>query len=74
MYQVDQRDLANQIRQLRQTQRGRSAMRHILAWLDDDGLGLDDKNQAAIISLIALAFRYPGSTRDAMREVVGESV
>lgn len=54
---------------LSQSSRGRNAMRHALAWLDDDGLGLDQRSQEAVLALLDAAWgSYAGSVRDAMRD------
>jgi hypothetical protein len=74
MHPADANDLERWIKQLSKSAKGRNAMRHVLAWMDDDGLALDIHNQEAIWALIALCWRYPGSTRDAMREAVGQAV
>jgi hypothetical protein len=56
---------------LSKTERGRSAMCHLLAWLDDDGLGLDERNQEAYLIVLHLAWNgYAGTTRDLLREAV----
>lgn len=61
------------VAQLNKTDRGRSAMRHMLGWLDDDGLGLDEKNKSAALTLLLGAWgTFPGSARDAMRDALGE--
>ena len=58
------------IEQLSRSAKGRNAMRNVLAWLDHDGLSLDGDNKRAILSLIQLAWRLPGSTRDLIREAI----
>jgi hypothetical protein len=55
------------IADLNKSDRGRNALRRMLVWLDDDGLGLDGVNQDAIVFLLREAWRRPGSTRDLMR-------
>jgi hypothetical protein len=51
--------------------RGRNAMRRLLEWLDDDGLGLDAANQEAVFALLDAAWGPKcGSTMDAMREAL----
>lgn len=46
-------------------------MRHLLAWLDDDGLSLDRQNQDAVINILEGAWGpYAGTARDYMREFV----
>ena len=67
----DQAKLALYIKQLNDSARGRNAMNGLLAWLDNYGLGLDEFNQRAVIQLLLLAWKHPGSTRDAMREAIG---
>lgn len=58
---------------LSRSEHGRSAMKHVLAWLDDDGLSLDSNNQNAILMLLRAAWGgYAGTARDVMREAVGE--
>lgn len=71
MHPTQEADLKKYIGQLRKSRKGLSAIRYVLAWLDDDGLALDYANQDAIMGLIALAWQQPGSTGDAMREVIG---
>jgi len=57
------------VQRLSRTSRGRSAMRHVLAWLEDDGLGLDCRNQADILTVLQGAWgAWPGSVREFMRE------
>lgn len=57
---------------LSQTGRGRSAMRHVLAWLDDDGISLDSPNRNAITVLLLGAWGpFPATARDVMRESIG---
>lgn len=60
------------IAQLAKSQRGRNALRRLLEWLDDDGLGLDQHNQEAVYQVLAAAWCAPGSTRDLMREAIAE--
>ena len=46
-------------------------MQHVLAWLDDDGLGMDRRNQADICMVLEGAWgEWSGSARDFMREAV----
>lgn len=66
-------DIRKVAEHLATTARGRSAMRHVLAWLDDDGLGLDGTNQAAIAVLLNAAWGpFAGTVRDAMRLALEE--
>lgn len=70
---MDTTDLQSAAQALARTDRGRNAMLHLLAWLDDDGLGLDSQGQEAVITLLAGAWgRYAGTARDVMREEIGE--
>jgi len=58
---------------LARSQRGRNAMRRVLDWLDDDGLGLDGGNKEAILCLLDAALHaHPMSARDAMRAALGD--
>lgn len=60
------------IEQLAKSHRGRSAMRQLLAWLEDDGLGLDANNQEAVFALLDAAWGPKcGTALDMVREVVG---
>ena len=70
MHPTDADSLNRYVKQLSRSERGRNALRRLLEWLDDDGIGLDYANQTAVLNVIALAWRYPGGTRDAMREIV----
>lgn len=68
-----EQDLFNAARNLARTERGRNAMTRLLAWLDDDGLGLDIVNKESVLTLLNGAFnQYPGTARDAMREALGQ--
>lgn len=71
MHTKDAEDLEFAIKQLSKTERGRNAMRHILNWLDDDGLGLDVDNRSCCTMLLGICWRMPGSGRDAIREAIG---
>jgi len=54
------------------SERGRSAMQHLLEWLDSDGLSLDSNDQGAVLVLLAGAWgSWPGSARDEMRQAMG---
>ncbi len=56
---------------LSKSDKGREALRAILAWLDAGGCSLDIDNQNAVLTLLSGAFgRFPGSSRDAMREAL----
>lgn len=56
---------------LSKTTRGRHAMRWLLGWLDDDGLGLDSLGQESVLMILEAAWGpFAGTARDAMREYV----
>lgn len=55
---------------LASSERGREALRRLLAWLDDGGIGLDAVNQTAVLMVLVSAWRKPGSTRDLMRDAL----
>lgn len=58
---------------LAKSNKGRSAMRHLLSWLDHDGLSLDFDNKERALTLLIGAFgSYPGTARDAMREALAK--
>ncbi|MBA4019177.1 MAG: hypothetical protein C0483_18580 [Pirellula sp.] len=61
------------IKRLSASERGKSAMRQVLAWLDNDGLSLDDSNKDAIVALLISAWEHPGTVRDKMREAIGQN-
>lgn len=59
------------IAQLAKSHVGRNAMRHMLQWLDEDGLLLDFDNRQALLTLLSMAWgKYAGSARDAMRDAL----
>ena len=62
------------ISQLSRSQRGIRAMHALLAWLDDDGIGLDQTNQCCVLQLLRFAWQKPGSTRDLMRDAIESPV
>ena len=67
-------DINECAQQLARSDKGRGAMLHLLAWLDDDGLSLDVTNQLAVIGLLEAAWGgYAGSARDAMRVALGSA-
>lgn len=64
-------EIAEAVLILSESQKGRDAMRHLLAWLDDSGCSLDGRNQDCCTSLLDAAWAgYAGSVRDAMREAL----
>ncbi|MBI2497953.1 MAG: hypothetical protein HYV75_08615 [Opitutae bacterium] len=59
--------------QLRRSERGRGALRHVLDLLEGDGLGLDGENQRAVLTLIVGAWQgHPETVRDMAREALGK--
>lgn len=62
--------IAEHVAQLSKSDKGLSAMHHVLGWMDDEGLSLDGRNKVAILGLIELCWKHPGSTRDAMRDAL----
>lgn len=66
-------DLTDCANHLAKSQKGRNAMKRLLAWLDDDGLSLDMVNKEAVLTLLNGAFgEYPGTARDVMRDALGQ--
>lgn len=64
-------ELREAAEQLSRSQKGRHAMQHVLAWLDEDGLSLDAENQQAVLTLLDGAWgSFAGTARDLMRAVV----
>jgi predicted RNA-binding Zn-ribbon protein involved in translation (DUF1610 family) len=61
-------DIQRAIEVLGRHERGRNAMRDLLAMLDNGGLGLDGSGRHSIMLLLAAAFgSLPGSACDGMR-------
>jgi hypothetical protein len=58
------------IDQLSRSGRGLHAMQVLLNWLDDDGVGLDELNQVAVVALLRAVWQRPGSTRDLIRDAI----
>jgi hypothetical protein len=55
--------------QLAESEKGRQAMKDLLAFLDNGAVGLDEQNQAAIMALLDGAWgEYAGTARDVMRD------
>lgn len=68
---MDEQTLRSAGAALDKTSRGRQAMRYLLAWLDDSGLGLDAIGQEAVLELLDGAWGgFAGTARDVMREYV----
>lgn len=69
---ITEQDLTNAAQQLRRSERGRGAMKHVLDMLNGDGLGLDGENQRAELTLIVGAWSgYAQTSRDVIREAMG---
>lgn len=61
------------VAQLRRSSKGNRALRSLLHWIEDSGLGLDMSNQNAVIILLSAAWGpLPGTTRDIIHEAIGE--
>lgn len=57
--------------QLAKSEKGRSALSHMLLWMRDDGLSLDFENKEAALYLLCAAFgSYPGTATDAMQDAL----
>lgn len=57
------------VEQLALTPRGVHAIQHLLRWLTDDGLSLDETNQEAVITLLQGAWgSFPKSAMGWLRE------
>lgn len=55
--------------QLAGSEKGRDTLQRLLAWLDDSGLSLDEKNQRAVLLLVRGAWTSHAETaRNAMRD------
>ncbi len=64
-------DLIDAANHLALSDKGRNAMRHVLVWLDEDGLSLDFTNKEAVLTLLNGAWgKYAGTARDAMRDAL----
>jgi hypothetical protein len=64
---MEQLDKAGSL--LSESEKGRQAMRDLLAFLDNGAVGLDEQNQAAIMALLDGAWgEYAGTARDVMRD------
>jgi hypothetical protein len=68
---ITEQDIGKAVQQLKRSERGRGAMKHVLDLLDGDGLGLDSDNQHAVLTLIVGAWRgYAQTSRDDIREAL----
>ena len=66
---MDITELQAAVATLARTDRGRNAMRRLLYWLDDDGMGLDRYGQEAVVTVLWSAWGpFAGTARDLMRE------
>ena len=71
--QIDEASLQAAGQQLNRSGRGRSAMRLLLIFLDDCGVGLDALNQSAILTLLLGTWgAHTMTARDLMREALEE--
>ena len=52
-------DLRWAVDRLSKTDPGRNALRHLLTWLDEDGVGLDQVSQEAVYMLLAGVWGRP---------------
>ena len=66
--------IAAAVAQLSRSVQGRNALMHLLSWLDDQGLDLDQTNKAACLTLLNAAWGpCAGTARDAMRDALVEA-
>lgn len=64
-------DVTRAAETLSRSDRGRVALRALDRFFDDGGLSLDSDNQYAFLTLVIAAFgSFPGSTREAISEVL----
>jgi hypothetical protein len=64
-------DLEAAAARLNRSEKGRQAMRDLLAFLDNGALTLDYDNQSAVLTLLTGAWgQYAGTARDVMREAL----
>lgn len=64
-------DIDGAAQRLARSERGRNALRDVIALLNNGGIGLDSENQQAVMTLLYAAFTdWPGYSRDAMRNVI----
>lgn len=69
---ITEQNIEAAAQQLRRSERGRGAMKHVLDMLEGDGLGLDSDNQHAVLTLIVGAWQgYAQTARDVAREALG---
>ena len=68
-------DLERAASQLNKSERGRQAMRDLLSFLDNGAMSLDAKNGEAVITILRGAWgELAGTTKDALRDLVGDAV
>jgi hypothetical protein len=68
-YTITETDLQNAVEQLMLSGRGQTALKQLVKWLDDAGLGLDSDNQDAVLLLLQAAWGpFPGTAPDLMRD------
>lgn len=67
-------DMEQAVEVLQGSERGLATLRGVLGLLDDSALGLDYRGQNAVVTLLQAAWgSYAGSTRDCMRDALGEN-
>ena len=71
MPNVSVEDLKRAVSNLDRSDKGRQAMRDLLAFLENGGISLDGDNQLHVACLLAGAWgNYSGTTLEALRSVV----
>lgn len=64
-------DLEKAVEQLNRSDKGRTAMRDLLAFLENGGISLDGNNQHHVLCLLSGAWgNYAGTTLEALRSAV----
>jgi len=67
-------DVDSAVRQLSRSERGRVALRGVLAMLDQGGLGLDQTNKQAVLTLLCSAFYdWSDYTHQVVRAAMGRA-
>lgn len=71
--QLTREDLAQAVSALRDTERGRQALRDLLAFITNGGDGLDCVNQGAALTILACQFGpFAGSTREEIKRALAK--
>ena len=69
---MNQLQVSAAVDRLAHSDRGRKTLRALLVWLDSSGLGLDDQNQQAVLTIITAAWGpLPMTVRDELRHALG---